>query len=765
MLLRAVSCRGFLAAILGVVWIALAAPAPAWPQAPPRGVLLIHSYNLGYGWTDELTRGIRAGLERQTTPNDLSVEFLDARRRGEELYPQMRALMTSKYSTSKIAVIIAADDPALQFLLDFAPDLLPTVPVVFCGVSNDTLVARAPRQRFTGVRELLAVGPFLDLALSLHSPRRIFVVSDDTLTSTTHRHSVEAYGRQQRSIQMIHLDGREMTLDQILATLKRDTTARDLLVTTPFTRDHTGQSFTARESLSRIAAASAAPAYSPMSIEVGQGVMASGVNAGYEHGLTTARLTAAVLHGRGPADVPIETFSWVAYQFDYWQLAKYGIDESRLPAATVIIGRPRSFYRENRPLIWMATLFIFAQTMVIGAFTWNVVRRRKAERELARTEADLRQSQKMDAIGRLAGGIAHDFNNLLTIINGHAALLRESPEGLPSRDAEMSVDEIEKAGNQAAALTRQLLAFSRKQMLQARVVNLNAIVHDMESMLGRLIGERISLATALASDLLNLSVDPVQIQQVILNLVVNARDAMPEGGGIVLSTRNADGFPPTAPLDRSHSPCVVLTVRDTGVGMSAQTRAQIFEPFFTTKPEGKGTGLGLAMVYGIVRQSGGWIEVVSRVGDGTTFTLFFPATDATPQPVERTPDHASGRQVPARLLVVEDQPEVRELAVSALRRAGHEVSEASDGDEAFARFGARATDFTLLLTDVVMPTMNGRDLYERIVALRPGIRVVYMSGYPADIVARRGEIDAGTVYVQKPFVLASLAKSVRRALD
>ena len=196
------------------------------------------------------------------------------------------------------------------------------MPVVFCGVSNDTLVARAPRQRFTGVRELLAVGPFLDLALSLHSPRRIFVVSDDTLTSTTHRHSVEAYGRQQRSIQMIHLDGREMTLDQILATLKRDTTARDLLVTTPFTRDHTGQSFTARESLSRIAAASAAPAYSPMSIEVGQGVMASGVNAGYEHGLTTARLTAAVLHGRGPADVPIETFSWVAYQFDYWQLAR-----------------------------------------------------------------------------------------------------------------------------------------------------------------------------------------------------------------------------------------------------------------------------------------------------------------------------------------------------------------------------------------------------------------------------------------------------------
>jgi two-component system cell cycle sensor histidine kinase/response regulator CckA len=759
-----VSCRGSLAAILGALWIALAAPAPAWPQAAPRGVLVIHSYNLGYGWTDELTRGIRAGLEKQTTPNDLSVEFLDARRRGEELYPQMRALIASKYSAAKIAVIIAADDPALQFLLDYAPDLLPGVPVVFCGVSNDALVARVPRQRYTGVRELLAVGPFLDLALSLHSPQRIFVVSDDTLTSTTHRHAVEAYGHQQRRIPMIHLDGREMTLDQIVAALRRDTTPRDLLVTTPFTRDHTGQSFTARESLARIAAASAAPAYSPMSIEVGQGLMASGVNAGYEHGLTTARLTTAVLHGRAPADVPIETFSWVAYQFDYRQLARYGIDESRLPAATVIVGRPRSFYRENRPLIWMATLFILGQTLVIGAFTWNVVRRRTAERELARTEADLRQSQKMDAIGRLAGGIAHDFNNLLTIINGHAALLRESPEGLPSRDAETSVDEIEKAGNQAAALTRQLLAFSRKQMLQARVVNLNTIVHDMESMLGRLIGERISLATALAPDLLNLSVDPVQIQQVILNLVVNARDAMPEGGRIVLSTRNADGFPPGAPLGRSRSPCVVLTVRDTGIGMSAQTRAQIFEPFFTTKAEGRGTGLGLAMVYGIVRQSGGWIDVVSRVGDGTTFTLYFPATEAKPQPVAPAPARVAGLRGPMHLLVVEDQPEVRELAVSALRRAGHEVFEASDGDEAFARFAGRAADLALLLTDVVMPGMNGRELAERMRAGNPDLLVVFMSGYTDEILDQQSLVGPGAEFLAKPFTPGALVRQVDRLL-
>jgi CheY-like chemotaxis protein len=209
---------------------------------------------------------------------------------------------------------------------------------------------------------------------------------------------------------------------------------------------------------------------------------------------------------------------------------------------------------------------------------------------------------------------------------------------------------------------------------------------------------------------------------------------------------------------------VVLTVRDTGVGMSAQTRAQIFEPFFTTKPEGKGTGLGLAMVYGIVRQSGGWIEVVSRVGDGTTFTLFFPATDATPQPVERTTDQASGRQVPARLLVVEDQPEVRELAVSALRRAGHEVFEASDGDEAFARFGDRAGDVALLLTDVVMPGMNGRELAERMRERHADLLVVFMSGYTDEILDQQSLVGPGAEFLAKPFTPGALVRQVDRLL-
>ena len=747
-------------AVIACLWLILAAAAPARAQGETRGVLMINSYNVGYDWTDELTRGVRAGILRQGVPLDMSVEFLDARRRGEELFPQMRALIEARYSPAKIAVIVAADDPALKFLLD-NPDLLASVPVVYCGVSNDAQAARAPRARFTGVREMIAVGPFLDLALSLHEPKRIFVVSDDTLTSQTHRRTVEAYGREQRGIPMLHLDGRQLALDEILAALRRDATAHDLVVTTPFTHDHTGQSYTARQSLARIAAASAAPVYSPMSIEVGQGVMATGVNAGFEHGLTTARLTLAVLEGRPPAEVPIETFSWVAYQFDYAQMARFGIDDARLPKLAVVIGQPRSFYREHKPIIWTTAIFILGQTVIIGAFTWNVMRRRRAERDLARTEADLRQSQKMDAVGRLAGGIAHDFNNLLTVINGHSSLLRESGHLLADKDKHESLDEIQKAGNQAAALTRQLLAFSRKQVLQARVVNLNQIVRELESMLGRLIGERVALTTELDAALRNLSVDPGQIQQVIVNLVVNARDAMPEGGRIIIGTRNGSRPPLAAGAIKTDGPCVVLTVTDTGSGMSPQTRAQIFEPFFTTKTEGKGTGLGLAMVYGIVRQSGGWIDVTSELGAGTTFALYFPATDAPSEhadPIE-TPLEEITRE-PATVLVVEDQPEVRELAVAALRRAGHQVFQATDGDEALARFGERAAEIVLLLTDVVMPGLNGRELAERLRAGNPDLLVLFMSGYTHEILDREELVGPGTAFVAKPFTPSSLAREV-----
>jgi PAS domain S-box-containing protein len=380
-------------------------------------------------------------------------------------------------------------------------------------------------------------------------------------------------------------------------------------------------------------------------------------------------------------------------------------------------------------------------------------------------EAQLRHSQKMEAIGLLAGGVAHEFNNVLSVILGNAELsLADSQAGAELGD---SMHAIVEAANRGADITRQLLAFARKETSAPVVLDVNARVVSLSRMLSRLAGEDVSLETSLSADTWPIRLDPTQFDQVIVNLVTNARDAVQGVGAISLATRNVviDASHRETSHELSPGEYVCVTVSDTGVGMDAKTQERIFQPFFTTKPQGKGTGLGLAVVLGITQQAGGHVSVESAAGKGASFRLLFPRsleplrTPATPR---RKDSALTGTET---ILLVEDEAPLLALTRRSLESYGYHVIPAGSPGEALLQAEHHAGEIALLLTDVVMPTMNGRDLYERIVALRPGIRVVYMSGYPADIVARRGEIDAGTVYVQKPFVLASLAKSVRRALD
>jgi len=380
-------------------------------------------------------------------------------------------------------------------------------------------------------------------------------------------------------------------------------------------------------------------------------------------------------------------------------------------------------------------------------------------------EEQLRQSQKMDAIGRLAGGIAHDFNNLLTVINGYSQILLSQP-GLAD-EPRGKVEEIKKAGERAAALTRQLLAFSRRQVLTSKVVDLNALVAGMNGMLRRLIGEDIDLVAAPGSDLGAVKADPGQIEQVILNLAVNARDAMPTGGRLTIETGNVDVAEPLALGAGSVPPgsYVTLVVRDTGCGMDAHTQANMFEPFFTTKERGKGTGLGLATVYGIVKQSGGHILVASEVGKGATVTIFLPRA---PQVMETVaPASAAARPAPGAetLLLVEDEESIRKLFGHELRARGYEVLEAADGGAAIELCRRHQGAIHLLVTDVVMPGVNGRELAERLLPLRPDMRVLYMSGYADDAVVRRGVLQEETDFLQKPFTLDVLVRKVRDVLD
>jgi len=384
--------------------------------------------------------------------------------------------------------------------------------------------------------------------------------------------------------------------------------------------------------------------------------------------------------------------------------------------------------------------------------------------ERGRLEARLRQSQKMEAVGRLAGGVAHDFNNLLTIILGHTDLLLSKLQD--DKSLHKSAEQIASAGERATALTRQLLAFSRKQILEPTVLDLNAIARDMETMLRRLIGEDIRLETVTQPDLGRVLADRGQIEQVIMNLVVNARDAMPNGGKLTIETANV-ALEEDYALDRPGArpgEYVMLAVSDTGVGMDAETKAHLFEPFFTTKGRGKGTGLGLATVYGIVKQSNGYIWAYSEPGRGATFKVHFPRVwdDLdTPEPPAKSVSAPSGAET---VLVVEDEEPVRKLVRSILEAAGYTVLEATDSMETIRIAQEHNGHIHLLLTDVIMPGLSGREVAERVSSLRPDIKILYMSGYTDEAIARHGVLEAGIALLQKPFTPDVLKRKVVEAL-
>ncbi|MGH7700016.1 MAG: PAS domain-containing protein, partial [Gemmatimonadales bacterium] len=392
---------------------------------------------------------------------------------------------------------------------------------------------------------------------------------------------------------------------------------------------------------------------------------------------------------------------------------------------------------------------------------WGTQRDVTDQRRLAE---QFRQAQKMEAVGQLAGGIAHDFNNILTAILGTCQLLERD---LPPHAAGLEdVAEIRKAALRAADLTRQLLAYSRRQVLAPKVLDLNAVVSGLEPMLRRVLGEDVEFATALAPGLGAVRADPGQVEQVLLNLVVNARDAMPEGGRLTLATASVtlDALSGLEHVGAAPGPYVAVAVSDTGTGMPSDVRAHLFEPFFTTKEVGKGTGLGLATVYGIVKQSGGFVTVTTELGRGSTFRVHLPEVEAEPVPDTHPAEPARLRGTET-VLLAEDEDAVRHLSQRALEREGYTVLAAANASEALTCVEGHDGAIHLLVTDVVMPGMGGRELARRLMGARPDLRVLYISGYPGEAVVQRGAVAPGAAFLQKPFMPEELVKRVREVLD
>ena len=404
------------------------------------------------------------------------------------------------------------------------------------------------------------------------------------------------------------------------------------------------------------------------------------------------------------------------------------------------------------------------QTLIM-AIARDITQRKRSEREKEQLEEQLRQAQKMESIGRLAGGIAHDFNNLLTGIIGYAELGMLQQKSRGHQIAELQ--EIISSGHRAAELTRQLLAFSRKQVLAPTTLNLNEIVTRLERMLDRMIGEDILIVTHLDPAISSVRADPVQMEQMLMNLAVNARDAMPDGGRLTFETGNAlldEEYARTHPGVQP-GPYVMLSISDTGQGMSADVQSHIFEPFFTTKEKGKGTGLGLSTVYGIVNQHGGHLWLYSDPGHGTIFKIYLPAVDAPSDQRTFPPDTGEERRGTETVLLVEDQETVRKLVGSILTEYGYDVLPAPNAREAVRIANAHPTPIHLLLTDVIMPELNGKELAQQLAARHPHMHVIYMSGYTDDVIVHHGMLEPGTDFLQKPLTVHALTQKVRDVLD
>ena len=726
-------------------------------------VLVVLSYHVGMEWEDAVLAGLRETLGERA---ELVLVQLDVKRfplPGREA--AMEANFASKFGMSHPAAVVAIDDYAYDFVLRRRAQLPAGVPVVFGGVN---FLPGAPPAGVGGVVEAIDLAGTLELAGALFpQARRLVVVNDTTETGRSNdavlAATLGAGGPFATTLRLGH--GTFAETEAALASL--DAT-RDVVLLLSWNLDSTGAARTYEQAVAAARAASPAPLFGPWSFYFGRGIVGGALLDGRVHGREVGEIAATALAGTPGRPLPLVGRCRTELLLDARELVRFGVPLANVPTRARVQFAEHNFWREHWRVVSLVGLVIGLQALTIGHLLLARRRERRAEQMLRTSEAQLRQSQRIEALGRLVGGVAHDFNNLLLVIRGSVELARQP--GTTAAETGEYLHDIEQAAQRAAELTRQLLAFGRQQRLHVRPVDLAPLVAGMLKMVRRVLGETITVDLAGPPEGCWANVDPGQIEQVIMNLCVNARAALPEGGrsALTLGAARRTGNAGEGPGAGRPGLYRTIEVADNGVGMSPEILRRVFEPFFSTKPVGRGTGLGLSVVQGIVQQHGGVIEVRSVVGTGTTFQVHLPAIDAPAEPPApcrlapapaSAPEEGGGRV----LLLAEDDSGVRRIAGGLLRSQGYEVLEATNGEEACTLAAAHQGAIAAAILDVVMPRMSGPEAARRLQQARPGLPILLCSGYTG-LAHKEAAFAPDWQWLQKPYAVADLLACVRRML-
>lgn len=761
--------RTFVAlAFFGVFWTVQRVEANPPVDRPPA-LLFLHSYHKA-AWTDSLMSGYEAGLADYKNAQ-VAVEYMDTKRLNTPLYlDQLAMIYARKYGGMTFDVIVTSDDNALAFALSHQISLFKGAPIVFCGVNNLERHALTEGANVTGVlehgdfAETLAVGARL-----FPKAERLWVLCDKTPTAQSNFDELKAVMLTENSPLQIRLL-KDVTLEDMREEIV-ELGEKDLLFFIAFWQDKNDVPVSPGD-LEVIFKQSPAPVLGRSEWMMNRGLLGGKCVSGYQQGLTAMNMAVKILTGTPAANIPIERESPNVFMFDFKELRRHGVSPNDLPPGSLVINQPASIYHQYKKTVLSLSGLFLVLIILVVALTISILRRKTVERELLKSEQRYQQAQKMEAIGQLAAGVAHDFNNLLTPIVGYTEIMLEDI-GVNS-PFEPQLKAIHESAESARDLTRELLSFARKQVLEMKVIELQSTLKRLKDMASRIIREDIELSFDISSELATVKADASQILQVCLNLISNAVDAMPKEGTLHVSAENVTFAQEHIFHHQTVPPgdYVMLNVTDSGTGIPADIQDRVFEPFFTTKPKEKGTGLGLAMVYGTVSQHNGYIWFTSDINRGTTFSICLP-TCARQEKVE---DKSQKIQVIKRkpkkpfgdgqtVLVAEDDAMVRRLACETLTRNGFNVIEAVDGKDALDKALTSGNDIDMLLSDVVMPRMDGVELYNEMIKTTPEIKVLFMSGYAGDILDDHGVSEDGFELIRKPFRFNELISRVRDVLE